>query len=132
MSANQITNSRRIPTDAELDSARATMRDVPVGQRLTDEQAKAQALLSQCGPACQCGDCPTAPFEIWSDNPQGLIGYVTRLDYPAGKWAAMFPDHDDVMHDPQPVKRWSDPLDSFEAAEAQVRTNFSTWLRRQG
>lgn len=133
----QITNARRIATREQLDAARAIMADVPVGSRLTDEQQAAQTLLSQCGPACRCGDCPTTPFAIQlpgSDPvaPFATIGYVTRLDYPARTWAAIFVDHDDIMHDPLPVKRWSDPLPSFDHAEAQVWTGYRVWRRRQG
>lgn len=134
MIAQQITNARRIPTAEQLAAAREVMAQVPVGSRLTADEQAAQTLLSQCGPACRCGDCPSTPFEIWAypSQPEGLIGYVARTDYPRGKWVAMFPDFDDEMHDPQPVKRWSDTLDSFDAAEAQVRSNYRAWLRRQG
>lgn len=134
MIAQQITNARRIPTTAELDAARAIMADVtPGGQRLTADQIAAQALLSQCGPDCKCGDCDSVPFAITlpaddPDAPHATIGYVARTDYPEGQWVAMFLDHDDIVHDPQPVKRWGRTVGSFEIAEAQVRANYTHWL----
>lgn len=134
MTAKQITNAKRIPTTDELDAARATMADVtPGGQRLTDDQIAAQALLAQCGPDCKCGECGSAPFAITlpaddPDAPHATIGYVARTDYPEGQWVAMFPDLNDNLHDPQPVKGWGRTVGSFEIAEAQVRANYSRWL----
>lgn len=141
MTANQITNATRIPTTDELDAARTAVADVTGGQRLTADQTAALALLSQCGPDCKCGDCPNVPFAITlpaddPDAPRATIGYVARTLWrltpnPESKWVAMFLDHDDIMHDPQPVKRWGDAVDSFEQAEAQVRSHFTAWRIRQ-
>lgn len=131
----QIKHSRRIPTDTELDNARAIMADVEGGSVLTAEQQAAMALLGQCGPTCECGDCPPVPFEIHAADddpiaPDALIGYVSRADYPEGKYVAMLLDLDNITQDPPPVKTWLGAGDSFEAAENQVRTYYATWLAR--
>lgn len=63
--------------------------------------------------------------------PHALIGWVEKADYPVGTWIAILPDLDDVMHDPQPPKSWSNPLASAEVAEARVRANYRRWVARQ-
>jgi len=62
--------------------------------------------------------------------PHALIGWIAETDYPAGKWIAIFPDLDDVKHDPQPVKSWVE-APSAEAAEIRVRTHYARWVAKQ-
>jgi hypothetical protein len=62
--------------------------------------------------------------------PNAIIGYVAPDSNTIGDWNAALPDLDDIMHDPQPIKRYL-TASSNEVAERAVRNHYARWVAKQ-